>query len=283
MAGPLEKPMKNLQGASPSPEEKKDVPFEIRSFSLTVENLSIRGEMTSLQGSRLLPPLIVCHGIPQERQAPTARNEGYRSLARYFARLGFLSIIFNFRGTGFSEGSFDLWGWKRDLEAVIDRVLKEEKVMGQPLSLLGFSGGAATACIAAAGRPEAANIILAACPADFEFLFDKEPAAELLEEAMSIGIMREDDLPGDPGRWAAEQKKFRPVDYVSRISPRPLLLIHGQKDELVVAEHAKRLLAAAEEPKELVLLPEAPHQLRVLPEVLDCCVWWLKKRVRVVD
>lgn len=251
-------------------------PLETRPFSLVVDGFEIRGEMTFPGRGRNYPPLIICHGIPQQRQAPSARNEGYRLLAGYFARRGFPSIIFNFRGTGFSQGSFDLWGWRRDLEAVILRVVLDKNLPGNEVSLLGFSGGAATSCLAAARRPEVARLILAACPADFDFLFDRQPAPELIEEARSIGIMRDEELPLDPRAWAQEQKRFRPVEYIQEISPRPLLLIHGQEDDLVVEEHAHRLYEAAGEPKELILLPKAPHQLRALPEVWEACCRWLE-------
>ncbi len=252
--------------------------LKTKEFSLPVDDVLIRGEMTRPSGEKPLPALVICHGIPRHQQAPQDRNQGYRLLARYFAEQGFLSIIFNFRGTGYSGGSFDLWGWRRDLEAVLDMVGEQEMILRQHISFLGFSGGAATACITAAGRREAANVILAACPADFDFLFDKQPAAELLEEAIDIGIMRERDLPQDPCRWSKEQKKFRPLDYIASISPRQLLLIHGQKDDLVFPEHAHRLYAAAREPKELLLLPEAPHQLRTLPLVWETCCCWLRER-----
>ncbi len=253
--------------------------LHIEEFSLGVDDVLIRGETMRPGGQKRLPVLIICHGIPQHKQGPWARNEGYRSLARYFAKKGFLSIIFNFRGTGYSGGSFDLWGWRRDLEAVLDMVREEETICDEEqISLLGFSGGAATACITAAGRPESVNVILAACPADFDFLFDKQSAAELLEEAASIGIMRQGDMPQNPEKWCEEQKKFRPVDYIARISPRPLLLIHGLRDELVLPEHAHSLYAAAREQKELIFLPEAPHQLRTLPEVWETCYCWLMEQ-----
>lgn len=244
-------------------------------FSLFVDNNVIQGEMTWLKKGEKFPALVICHGIPQRKQAPSTRNEGYRTIARYFAERSFFSIIFNFRGTGFSQGSFDLWGWQRDLNEVLDMVVQHRRVDSKALSVLGFSGGAATTCITMAGRREAANVILAACPADFDFLFDKQPAGELLEEACSIGIFKKKDLPHNPQQWAERQKMFRPVDYIGQISPRPLLLIHGQQDDLVLPQHAHRLFAAAAEPKELVMLPEAPHQLRGDPDVLDLCWRWL--------
>ncbi|TDA70375.1 MAG: alpha/beta hydrolase [Clostridia bacterium] len=47
----------------------------------------------------------------------------------------------------------------------------------------------------------------------------------------------------------------------SRISPRPLLVIHGTADDVVPIQDAIDLGAAAGEPKELLLLPGADHQL----------------------
>lgn len=244
-------------------------------FSLPVDHLQIRGEMMWPKIRDRFPAIVICHGIPQRKQAPSTRNEGYREVARFFARHDYFSIIFNFRGTGFSEGSFDLWGWRRDLDKILDFVSEQENVDSQRMSVLGFSGGAATACICIAERPEAVKVILAASPADFDFLFDRQPAAELLDEALSIGIMREQDLPEDSLKWSQRQKRFRPVDYIHKISPRPLLLIHGQQDDLVLPQHAHRLYGAAREPKELIMLPEAPHQLRTEPYVLDMCLCWL--------
>lgn len=246
-------------------------------FSLSVDHLQIRGEMMWPKIGGRIPAIVICHGIPQRKQAPSTRNEGYKAIARFFAEHHYFSVIFNFRGTGFSEGSFDLWGWRRDLDKILDFVVQQENVDSQFMSVLGFSGGAATACICMAERPEAANVILAASPADFDFLFDRQPTAELLDEALSIGIMRKEDLPEDPLKWSQRQKMFRPVDYIHRITPRPLLLIHGQQDDLVLPQHAHRLYGAAREPKELIMLPEAPHQLRTDPHVLDMCLCWLAK------
>jgi fermentation-respiration switch protein FrsA (DUF1100 family) len=52
---------------------------------------------------------------------------------------------------------------------------------------------------------------------------------------------------------------LRPIDAVARIAPRPLLIIHGEDDNLTPAEHARRLYAAAREPKECWIVPGAPH------------------------
>ena len=54
-------------------------------------------------------------------------------------------------------------------------------------------------------------------------------------------------------------RSVRPVDVVGQISPRPLLLIHGELDGLILAENSRRLYAAAREPKELYILPDVGH------------------------
>lgn len=52
---------------------------------------------------------------------------------------------------------------------------------------------------------------------------------------------------------------FRPEDDVSRISPRPLLLVHGVRNSLHSVAEARSLYARASEPKTLHEIPEAHH------------------------
>jgi fermentation-respiration switch protein FrsA (DUF1100 family) len=53
---------------------------------------------------------------------------------------------------------------------------------------------------------------------------------------------------------------FKPVERIADITPRPLLLIHGEEDNgaCTVAD-ARRLYRAAGEPKELWIVPGAGH------------------------
>lgn len=50
-----------------------------------------------------------------------------------------------------------------------------------------------------------------------------------------------------------------PYQLVSRISPRPLLLIHGEWDPTVHPNSARKFYANAQEPKEIVMVPRAGH------------------------
>jgi alpha-beta hydrolase superfamily lysophospholipase len=46
---------------------------------------------------------------------------------------------------------------------------------------------------------------------------------------------------------------------IARITPRPILIIHGGRDSIVDPNDATLLYAAAQEPKELWFLPNANH------------------------
>jgi len=53
----------------------------------------------------------------------------------------------------------------------------------------------------------------------------------------------------------------RAVDAAARLAPRPLLLIHGEKDDYLPSDNAEQLFQAADEPKELWLAPGSGHAM----------------------
>ena len=52
---------------------------------------------------------------------------------------------------------------------------------------------------------------------------------------------------------------YDPIDYVARIAPRPLFIMHGTADTVVPAAMAHRLYEAAGEPKAIWLIEGAEH------------------------
>lgn len=73
----------------------------------------------------------------------------------------------------------------------------------------------------------------------------------------------------DPtGRWEVVPES--PVEVAPRISPTPLLLVHGDRDAYFPVEHAQALFAAARDPKELWLVEGMGHaENGASPELLD--------------
>ncbi len=52
--------------------------------------------------------------------------------------------------------------------------------------------------------------------------------------------------------------QFRNEDNIRHVTA-PLLIVHGQQDSVIPADHGRRIFAAANEPKQLELLPAGAH------------------------
>ena len=59
--------------------------------------------------------------------------------------------------------------------------------------------------------------------------------------------------------------RFRPEEEVARISPRPLLIVHGDRNVFMPIDEALSLYARAQEPKELLIIPGAEHLEWIAP------------------
>jgi pimeloyl-ACP methyl ester carboxylesterase len=59
--------------------------------------------------------------------------------------------------------------------------------------------------------------------------------------------------------------EFRPDEYIGRIAPRPVLLVHGAADRLVPADESRELFERAGSPRRLELLPGVGHFDWVMP------------------
>jgi fermentation-respiration switch protein FrsA (DUF1100 family) len=71
-----------------------------------------------------------------------------------------------------------------------------------------------------------------------------------------------------------------PHEVVGRISPVPVLIVHGDADAYFPVEHAEKLYAAAAEPKELWIEPGFGHAENAAPDALVRRIAdWLAKRV----
>jgi fermentation-respiration switch protein FrsA (DUF1100 family) len=196
-------------------------------------------------------------------------------LTRKICENGYAALFINFRGTGDSGGNFHLGGWYSDLEAVMSFVEGELAERFPQVYLAGFSAGGALAIRYAAEYGGVRGVATFAAPAELSKIFPEEHLFTFLELARDVGIIKETGFPPTPDWFYREIEELRPVEYVSRVSPIPLLLVHGEEDELVPVADAGRLFDAAGEPKELLLLPGGIHRLRQDPRSLDCLLGWL--------
>jgi dipeptidyl aminopeptidase/acylaminoacyl peptidase len=248
--------------------------MEARKICLRSDGLELAGEVYIPSESKVCPALCICHGIPASPYNPEDR--GYAALAQKFCAAGFATLIFNFRGTGESQGNLGILGWSRDLGAAIDFLCHLEKIDKTRLCLLGFSGGAAVSVYVAAHDTRISSLVACACPADFGSLSGKETAPSAIQHFRDIGVIRDNNFPPSIEGWLRGFEVISPIHWIDKISPRPLLLVHGDADEVVPLEQADKLYQKAREPKELAIIPGAKHKLRLEETAMVTVLNWLK-------
>lgn len=250
-----------------------------KAVALEVEGITISGQLYLPAGRIPYPTVCICHGIPT-RIPDTEEDGGYPLLAERICGEGFGVLIFNFRGTGASSGNLDILGWTRDLKTAIDYLCTLPEVDKSHLSLLGFSGGAAVSVYVASQDRRVSCVATCACPADFTFITEVGEPRAVVDYFRSLGVIREENFPRSAEEWLNGFKRVRPIEYVTQIAPRPLLLVHGSQDETVDISHAYRLYDRAREPKQMIIVNGAGHKLRQDDRAMAIVMDWLKSQCR---
>ncbi len=249
----------------------------IKSVALEVDGLKISGQLYLPEGGQAPYPTVgICHGIPTEKPDPS--NKGYPPFAERICHQGFAVLIFNFRGTGTSGGNFDILGWTRDLKAAIDYLFTQPDVDKSRLSLLGFSGGAAVSIYVASADSRVSCVAACACPAEFTFITEVDNPQSVIDHFRNIGTIRDKDFPHSTEEWLNGFRLVSPVKYVAGIAPRPLLLVHGNQDDMVPLTDAYKLYDKAGEPKQIIIIDGAGHRLRQNERAMAIVIDWLKSQ-----
>lgn len=155
-------------------------------------SISIQGPAGALEGLHFEQPgprglALICH--PNPVKGGTMLNKVVSTLQRTARDAGYVTLRFNFRGVGASEGSHDMSsGEVDDAEAALDWLKAQHPEL--PLTLLGFSFGGFVAA-ALAGRLEARGEPL-------ERLFMVAPAVSRLQglplaDRCQLTIIQPDD------------------------------------------------------------------------------------------
>ncbi|MRR14635.1 alpha/beta fold hydrolase, partial [archaeon] len=201
---------------------------------------------------------------------------GYLDMVENLISEGYCCVIFNFRGCGLSEGNIDMKGWYDDLSAVADKVRALPGIDPSSIHCIAFSAGGAVATKLASRENLFRSLLLMATPDDFTDILPDD-AMLLKQHFRSIGIIREETFPPDISSWYHDFLDLKATKFISFISPNPVGIVHGDKDETVPPEHALRLFAAACNPKKLMMLNGASHQLRKDPRTIQIIKDWLKE------
>ncbi|NQT48654.1 MAG: alpha/beta hydrolase, partial [Chloroflexi bacterium] len=171
----------------------------------------------------------------------------------------------------------DMMGWAKDLGVVIDYMWFLRQVDRSRFCLMGFSGGAAVSTYVAANDSRVSRVVLCACPAEFRGLIEEEAGQSSIQHFRRIGMIRDAGFPPSLDDWLHGFKQMTPLQWVDKISPRPLLLLQGTDDDLVEASHTYRLYEKAKEPKEMAFVDGGGHKLRLSEKAMDIAIEWLRQ------
>ncbi len=230
--------------------------------------------------------LIVCHGFSGSKEGGGRAIE----MAKYFATHQIPTLLFDFSGNGESEGDFSditLSGQIKDLDAAIEYMYS----MGtKRIFIMGRSFGGTTA-ICYQGFRKNKNIIgvIGVNSVAYPYkLFSKFVVRESLKNSeipsepiqfncSTFSGIQEGEalldatnlikLKSENGELVVKKsffddlKKWDVCKMASNISPTPLLIIHGEKDELVSVKEGIDLFKHANEPKKLKIIPNGDHTL----------------------
>lgn len=200
----------------------------------------------------------ILHGLPSTPEP--VEKKGYLDLASLFTERGVAAALINLRGTGGSEGYFSLLSWVEDTEACL-RYLSS-RLEGYKQYLIGFSAGGVVAIYVAANNQKVKGVV--SCSAPYSTL-STNVARSILEQALSAGLIRGDGSSDFIDRVLSQSSNYAPARWIRSIAPRPIIIAHGELDELVPVKDAYKLYYVAREPKKLLLF-NAGHRLRANPE-----------------
>jgi pimeloyl-ACP methyl ester carboxylesterase len=218
---------------------------------ITTDSIKLKGWFVAAQNHSSAPTIIIAHGLG-------ASKSDFVNLSGFLSSNGFNVLLFDFRAHGESEGKSCSLGLKEqlDITAAIDYIISREDLKNKSIGLYGFSLGGA-AGILTASRDQRIKAIVADTP----FSSLKNISADVIKRTYHLPSFPFIQLANVLYRlsfngWIGQ---VTPSDVIHLISPRPILLISSDIDEMTPLYHAEELLANAKEPKELWIIEGASH------------------------
>jgi putative redox protein len=217
---------------------------------------------------------VLCHGFPTGPRGATASASTFPELADRIAReTGCVTLTFNFRGTGTSEGDFSASGWRADIDAAAGELVGTEGV--KRVSLVGVNEGGTFALAAAAADPRVGAVATLAAPRSLRDLA-REPG-RVAVYARRVGMISTAGFPPSLPVWSRELLEIDGEAAAGQLGGRPLLVLHGSNDTVVDAADARALVAAAGSHGELRMVQAAGHELRHDPRAIAALLGWLDR------
>jgi len=231
------------------------------------------------QGKRKPPLVVLCHGFGGTKTA-----KRFVKLARVLEKNEIATFRFDFEGCGDSEGNFETFTIKKevsDLVVALKFILKQIKVNKNKLAFVGHSLGAVMAALYvlevkfstrslvfwAPAFDQKSLLAIWLTPKDFK-KWQRQGYLIKKENKMGLNYLREN-----------QDKDYSSI--LARIKV-PILIIHGQKDDVVPLRFSRKLVKKYKNIK-LMISPKADHKFEDYydqQELIKKTVVWLKKHFK---
>lgn len=219
---------------------------------------------------------ILCHGMESGKD-----SEKLIFLAQSLAQRGILSLRFDFRYVGASSGKFEEITYSGELEDLAAAYALMQSRHGGKTVLFGSSMGGTVALLFAAQEPSVAAIVTVAAPLHPENFPKRVLTANQIQRwrqrgytvynGQRLNVSLLDDL-----------DKLNVLEAARRIRC-PVLILHGDADEVVPVGEAYELHEILTAPKRLTILPNTDHRLAnplIMEQAVTQALDWLSEHVR---
>ncbi len=257
------------------------VNLKIEPTEFIVEDETIRGNFVIPDGEGPFPSVCKFHGLP-------GGPDQISGVATRLAQAGFAVLTFDFRGFRQSDGLFTLSGQIKDARQAITHLLESDFTIESWSGVYAASWGAAVAICTLAEDSRIDALCLRAPVFDTLWFSQSpmiRPAVDFIVETDSSQIRGIEDLETQEhilSKMVENSKKHNPMKEISKISPRPMLILHGTDDIGIPLAGVKKLYELAGEPKDLVVVEGADHNLsdpRAYEITVETVVKWFSKNL----
>ncbi|WNC69971.1 alpha/beta hydrolase [Thalassotalea nanhaiensis] len=162
----------------------------------------------------------------------------------WLPKQGYQVFLLDYRGYGNSEGTPVLSDVLTDINAGFEFIVNHPKTQNKPLYLLGQSLGASMSGYLAGSQPQMRDKFSAVI-LDAAFTSYADASQSVASQSWITWLFQY------PVAWSMPDN-YDLIDVVDKISPTPLLIIHGKQDNIIPYQHSQTLLAKAKQPKALL-------------------------------
>ncbi|MEM1587901.1 MAG: YqiA/YcfP family alpha/beta fold hydrolase [Candidatus Bathyarchaeia archaeon] len=239
---------------------------------MNVQQVKFYSEGYLLYGNLSLPrskaPCIIgLHGLESNKE-----SRKWLVFESKFYSEGYAFLRFNFRGCGekpeVSEGKFEetnLTSRIKDFKSALNFLKQNTEIDVRRIGVIGSSFGG---MVAIAAQEEAVKaLVTLATPYKIDFIFKKGEDYYVLPSGKKVTKDFLKDL-----------QKYNLLNCIKNLTS-PILIIHGESDEVAPVEHAYKLFKAAKEPKRIEIIKGANHtfsNIEHLNKVVELSLSWFK-------